>query len=263
MAANRLTLRLPGRHKMQLSLGWVVDLVRPGLTPARLYDFVGRLLSSTGVVLGCLLGLRFARESLENQIAQQPRYLSIDSTPVLQLPAATPLPTLTPTPLPTATPLPLPATRLSIPAIGLNVSIEETAPKLQTSADGQSFYIWDPPAYAVGHYNSSGNPGEGSNIVFDGHNNTLGEVFRDLNKLTPGDEIILLTDTGEFYYQVQEKMIIPYVGVEEQANEQIRALTIPQSGERVTLISCWPYATFTNRIVIIALPVSGGGVIGD
>ena len=225
--------------------------------------------------MGCLLGLRFARESLENQIAQQPRYLSIDSTPVFQIPPATPLPTLTPTPLPTLTStplptltptlLPLPATRLSIPAIDLNVSIEETAPKLQTSANGQSFYIWDPPAYAAGHYNSSGNPGEGRNIIFDGHNNTLGEVFRDLNKLAPGDQIILLTDTSEFYYHVQEKMIIPYVGVEEEANTQLQALTAPQSAERLTLISCWPYATFTNRIVIIAIPVavSGGGGIGD
>jgi LPXTG-site transpeptidase (sortase) family protein len=214
---------------------------------------------STGVALGCLLGLRVAREDLEGQIARQPRYLSIDSTPAFQLPPATPLPTFTPTPTPTATPLPLPATRLSIPAIGLNTSIVESIPKLETAADGSSVYIWDPPAYAVGHYSGSGNPDEGRNIVFDGHNNTLGEVFRDLNKLTPGDEIILLTDTGIFNYQVQEKVIIPYVGVEEQANAQLQALLAPQSSERVTLISCWPYATYTNRIVIIAAPVSGGG----
>jgi LPXTG-site transpeptidase (sortase) family protein len=248
---------------MQDALALVVEVVQPELTPARLYDFLGRLLLSTGVVLGCVLGLRFTRESLEGQIVREPRYLSIDSTPVFQLPPATPLPTFTPTPLPTATPLPLPATRLSIPAIGLNISVEETAPKLQTLPNGQNFYMWDPPGYAAGHYDSSGNPGEGRNIVFDGHNNTLGEVFRDLNKLTPGDQIILLTDTGEFYYQVQEKMIIPYVGVEEQANAQIQALTAPQSSEMVTLISCWPYATYSNRIVIIAAPVPGGGGNGN
>jgi len=244
---------------MQHALGQVVDLVRPELTPTRLYDALGRLLLSTGVVLGCVLSLRFVRESLEDQITGRPHYLSIDSTPFFQLPPATPLPTLTPTPVPTATPLPLPATRLSIPVIDLNVTIEETAPRLQSSPGGQSYYIWDPPAYAAGHHDSSGNPGEGRNIVLDGHNNTLGEVFRDLNKLTPGDQIILLTDTGVFYYQVQEKMIIPYVGAEEQADAQIQALTAPQSAERVTLVSCWPYATFTNRIVVIAVPVPGGG----
>jgi LPXTG-site transpeptidase (sortase) family protein len=228
-----------------------------------MYAFLGRLLLSTGVVLGCVLSLRFTREQVDSQIAAAPRYLRIDSTPFFQLPPATPLPTLTPTLVPTATPLPLPARRISIPAIGLNVSVQETSPKLQqTLPDGRRVYIWDPPAYAAGHYDSSGNPGEGRNIVFDGHNNTLGEVFRDLNKLIPGDQIILLTDAGEFYYQVQEKIIIPYAGVVEQANQQIWALTGPQPSETVTLISCWPYATFTNRIVIVAQPIpNGGGVV--
>jgi sortase A len=225
-------------------------------------------LISTGVVLGCLLGLRFARESLDSQIADKPHYLRIDSTPAFQLPAAsalptqtlTPMPTTTPTstPSPTATPLPLPATRLSIPAIGLNTSVVESYPIQQM--DGS--FIWDPPNYAAGHYNSSGNPGGGRNIVFQGHNNMAGEVFRDLNKLEPGDEIILMTEAGEFHYQVQQKVIIPYVGHEAEANLQIGALSAPQSSEMVTLISCWPYYTFTNRIVVVAVPLSEGGIHG-
>ena len=223
---------------------------------ARIYDFSGRLLISTGVVLGCLLGLRLARESLDSQIADQPHYLRIDSTPAFQLPAATVLPTQTP--MPTATPLPLPTTRISIPAIGLNTSVVESYPKQQR--DGT--FIWDPPNYAAGHYNSSGNPGGGRNIVFTGHNNMAGEVFRDLNKLAPGDEIILLTDSGEFHYQVQQKVIIPYVGHEAEANLQIGALSAPQSSEMVTLISCWPYSTFTNRIVVVAVPLFGEGANG-
>ncbi|HUE99482.1 MAG TPA: sortase, partial [Anaerolineales bacterium] len=199
-------------------------MVRPEQRSARVYDFTGRLLISTGVVLGCLLGLRFARESLDSQIADQQHYLRIDSTPAFQLPAATALPTQTLTPMPTATPtatpLPLPATRLSIPAIGLNTSVVESYPVQQR--DGS--FIWDPANYAAGHYSSSGNPGGGRNIVFNGHNNTAGEVFRDLNKLVPGDEIILLTDAGEFHYQVQQKVIIPYEGHEAEANLQIGAL---------------------------------------
>ena len=227
-----------------------------------MYDFTGRLLISTGAVLGCLLGLHFARESLDSQIANQSHYLRIDSTPAFQLPAATALSTQTLTPMPTATPtstpLPLPATRLSIPAIDLNTSVVETYPKQQM--DGS--YIWDTPNYAAGHYDSSGNPGDGRNIVFNGHNNMAGEVFRDLNKLVPGDEIILLTDAGEFHYQVQQKVIIPYVGNEAEANVEIGALSAPQSSEMVTLISCWPYYTFTNRIVVVAVPQFGGGAHG-
>lgn len=237
-------------------------MVKPEQRSARIYDFTGRLLISTGAVLGCLLGLRFARESLDSQIADQAHYLRIDSTPVFQLPAATVLPTHTPTPMPTATatstPLPLPATRLSIPAISVNISVVESYPKQQR--DGS--FIWDPPNYAAGHYNSSGNPGGGRNIVFNGHNNMAGEVFRDLNKLVPGDEIILLTDASEFHYQVQQKVIIPYVGNEAEANVEIGALSAPQSSEMVTLISCWPYATFTSRILVVAVPLVGGDVHG-
>lgn len=243
----------------------MVDLVRPELSPARFYDFAGRLLISTGVVLGSLLGLRFTRESLDDQIAREPHFLSIDSTPAFQLPPATalptqtltPLPTSTPTltPSPTSTPLPLPARRMAIPAIGLNISIKENVPRQRSNGT----FVWDPPAYAAGHYDSSGNPGGGRNIVFQGHNNMAGEVFRDLNYLEPGHEIILLTDAGEFHYQVQQKIIIPYAGREAEANQEIRALTGPQASEMVTLISCWPYSTYTSRIIVIAVPMSGGG----
>lgn len=231
-------------------------MVKPEHRSVRIYDFIGRFLISTGVVLVCLLSLRFARENLDSQIADQLHYLHIDSTPAFQLPAATVLPTQTT--MPTATPLPLPATRLSIPAISLNTLVVESHPKQQR--DGT--FIWDPPNYAAGHYNSSGNPGGGRNIVFNGHNNTAGEVFRDLNKLVIGDEVILLTDAGEFHYQVQQKVIIPYVGHEADANLQIGAMSAPQSSEMVTLISCWPYSSFTSRIVIVAVPVSGGGIDG-
>ena len=243
-------------------------LVRPEQRLARFYDFTGRLLLSTGAVLGSLLGVRLARESLDGQIANQARYLQLDSTPVFQLPPATalptqtltPMPTATPTstPSPTATPLPLPATRLSIPTIGLNTSVVESYPKRQR--DGS--YVWDPPNYAAGHYNSSGNPGGGRNIVFNAHNNMAGEVFRDLDKLVPGDEVILLTEAGEFHYQVQQTVIIPYVGHEAEANAQIGELSGPQSSEMVTLISCWPYTTYTSRIVVVAVPLFGGGTGG-
>jgi sortase A len=246
----------------------MVSLIKSELTPARFFDFAGRLMISTGMVLGSLLGLRVARESLDTRIAQQPHYLRIDSTPAFVLPPATalpthtltPLPTSTPTitPSPTATPLPLPATRLSIPAIGLNISVKESSPKQQRNGT----YIWDPPAYAAGHYDSSGNPGEGRNIVFQGHNNTLGQVFRHLDRLAPGDEIILLTDAGEFHYQVQQTVIIPYVGNEVQATAQIQAMSAPQSSEMVTLISCWPYSTYSSRIIVVAIPVPSGGPDG-
>ena len=244
------------------------DVFKPDLSAAHFYDFAGRLLISTGVVLGSLLGLRFTRQSMDSQIASEPHYLRIDSTPAFQLPQTTALPTQTSTSMPTATPtltpsptptpLPLPARRLAIPAIGVNISIKESSPKQRWNGS----FVWDPPAYAAGHYDSSGNPGEGRNIVFQGHNNIYGEVFRDLDKLAPGDEIILMTDSGEFHYQVAQTTIIPYVGHEAEATLQIQAMTAPQSSEMVTLVSCWPYATYSSRIIVVALPLYGGGTGG-
>lgn len=233
-------------------------MVRKILTRSTIYETLGRLLLSGGLVLGCFLGIRLLRESMDEQIAQQSKYLLIASTPMFDLPPATPLPTFTPTPLPTATPLPLPAIRLSIPAIGLNTNIIELTPTEKKFLGRDITFSWEPAAFAVGHYDTSGNPGEGANIVFAGHNNTLGEVFRDLNKLTLGDEIALFTNTEEFHYKVERKYLIPYLGVEKDGDAQIRSYAAPQSTEMVTLISCWPYATNSHRIVIIAVPVVGG-----
>ena len=84
-------------------------------------------------------------------------------------------------------------------------------------------------------------------------------MFRLLDRLAPGDEVILLTDVGEFHYQVQQTVIIPYVGREAEANAQIQAMSAPQSSEMVTLITCWPYSTYTSRIIVVAVPVSSGG----
>jgi len=207
-----------------------------------------------GIGLGCLLGLHLTRVKADDWISQQPTYLLIADTPIIELPPATPIPTPTATPTPTALPPPPPAIRLSIPEIDLNSSIIEVSPLEIFDSSGQMASVWDSAAYAVGHYETSGNPGGGRNIVLAGHNNTLGEVFRYLDRLTPGDGLILYTEDREFDYVVQKKYIIPFVGDEDTGNAQLQAYSAPQSTEMVTLISCWPYATNANRIVVVALP---------
>lgn len=119
------------------------------------------------------------------------------------------------------------------------------------------------PAFAVGHFDSSGRPGEGTNIVLIGHNNTLGEVFRSLDKLNPGDEIVLFTEASEYRYQVQKIFYIPYRGVEAEGDDALRAYSAPTGSETLTLISCWPYATNANRIVIQAISAVGEGYSGQ
>jgi sortase A len=192
-------------------------------------------------------------------MAQQSSILVIADTPVFDLPPATPLPTPTPTAVPTAPPPLLPAIRLSIPSINVNTNIVELSPVEQSKPAGGTDSIWEPAAQSVGHYDTSGNPGGGRNIVLSGHNNTKGEVFRNLSQLHLNDEVILFTQTGEFHYRVQKKLIIPYLGSEKEGETTIQSLTSPQSSEMVTLISCWPYYSNFDRIIIIAVPDSGGG----
>ena len=71
---------------------------------------------------------------------------------------------------------------------------------------------------------------------------------------TIGDLVILFTETENHEYQIQNKYTIPYLGVEREGDDRLRSFAAPQSSETVTMISCWPYATNSHRIVIIAIP---------
>lgn len=233
-----------------------MDMARRLLSRPIAYGVVGSLLLSTGIILGSIIIIRLARASIDAQIEMHTSYLIIAVTPDLQMPPATPLPTFTPSPMPTLPPPALPAIRLMIPKIGLNVGIEEISPVEHISFNGEKYLSWDPVPYVASHYSTSGAPGEGRNIVFTGHNNMDGEVFRYLDQLTPGEEVILSTLQSQFHYQVEKKFIIPYLGAEEEGNAMLQVYSEPQTSEMVTLISCWPYATNAHRIVIIAVPIT-------
>jgi sortase A len=243
-------------------------------------QWMGRFLYSTGVMVVLLLGLRLVREEMDRRMLMNSTYLLIPQTPVFHLPAATALPSTTPTPLPSSTPAPtasptptplptltispqpFPAIRISIPAIRLNAGISEISPTRKVVA-GKENYVWEVPSQVAGHLDTSGRPGEGTNIVLIGHNNMSGKVFRDLDKLNPGDEIILFTEASEFYYQVQKELYIPYLGMEAEGDAALQSYAAPLSTETLTLISCWPYVTNANRIVIIAIPLSKGSANGE
>jgi len=170
-------------------------------------------------------------------------------------PTLTPLPTPAPSPTPTPLPevQPLPAIRIIIPKIGVNAKIIEIS-IIQTGSGENTRYLWETPAYAVGHHEGSADPGEPGNIVLSGHNNTLGEVFRDLNQLEPGDEIYLYTLDKEFKYVVQAKDLVLAVGASEADRARHAAYVARTPDETLTLVSCWPYATYTHRIYVVAKP---------
>ncbi len=82
--------------------------------------------------------------------------------------------------LPIHTPGPEQAVRIQIPAIRVDAPIVQ--------GDG-----WEQLKKGVGQHIGSANPGEASNVVLSAHNDVFGEIFKDLEKLQPGDVITIYT----------------------------------------------------------------------
>jgi len=132
--------------------------------------------------------------------------------------------------LPLPTPSPQQAIRIQIPAIRVD------APVVQ--GDG-----WEQLKKGVGQSLGTPNPGETGNIVLSAHNDIFGEIFRDLDQLKPGDQVILYTSQRSFTYVVVSSKIVEPTAVEVMAQT---------SEPIVTLISCYPYMVDNQRIVVVA-----------
>ncbi len=133
--------------------------------------------------------------------------------------------------LPAPTPGPQQAIQIDIPAINVH-----NWPIVQ--GDG-----WEQLKKGVGQHIGSANPGENGNVVLAGHDDVFGEVFRDLDKLQPGDQVILYTMQQQFIYIVTETRIVE--------PSQVDVMN-PTSDPTVTLISCYPYMVDNKRIVVFA-----------
>lgn len=131
--------------------------------------------------------------------------------------------------IPVPTPGPEQATRIQIPAIGID------APVVQ--GDG-----WEQLKKGVGQYVGSVNPGDDGNIVLSAHNDIFGEIFRELDQLKPGDQITLFTNQRAYNYVIVDNKVVEPTAVEVM--DQTEQPT-------VTLISCYPYLVDDQRIVVI------------
>jgi sortase A len=134
------------------------------------------------------------------------------------------------------TPLPIPTrgpgqpTRVVIPALGVDANV----------VPGTD---WEQLKKGAGHQPNTANPGERGNLVLAAHNDVFGEIFRDLDKLKVGDEIMIYSVDRAFRYVVTETRIVEPTQVE---------VMDPTSEPTATLISCYPYLVDTQRIVVFA-----------
>lgn len=132
-------------------------------------------------------------------------------------------------------------TRLEIPKLGVNVVVVQgiTTTALQAGA---------------GHYPETPLPCQIGDVAVAGHRTTYGKPFANVDRLVPGDKIILKTPVGACVYQVAQA---PFVVL---PNDWAVVANTP--GEFwLTLTACHPKGSASHRIIIKATMVSSSVTI--
>jgi LPXTG-site transpeptidase (sortase) family protein len=169
----------------------------------------------------------------------------------------------TPTPTPAAAPQPaatpqfagIAPARIRIPAIRLDAPVVPIDWEVLETADGVQG-IWKVPDWrAGGWHNTSALLGVPGNTVLNGHNTTYGEVFRDLYKLQVGAEILLEGEDALTYtYTVESLYILREANQPLEVRLENARYILPTTDERLTLVTCHPYGSIQNRLIVIARP---------
>lgn len=132
--------------------------------------------------------------------------------------------------IPIPTSAPDQAIRIQIPTINIDAPIVQ--------GDG-----WEQLKKGVGQYIGSADPGQNGNVVFSAHNDVYGELFRYLDRLAPGDQIVVYTQQRQYVYIVDRTVLVEPTAVEVMAST---------GSPTVTLVSCYPYLVDNQRIVVFA-----------
>lgn len=95
----------------------------------------------------------------------------------------------------------------------------------------------------VGHSIGTAMPGDSGNMVLSAHNDIYGEIFRNLDQLETGDEIVVSTGRESYTYVINSFDVVDPTAVEVMA---------PTDHASLTLISCYPYLINNKRIIVKA-----------
>lgn len=176
-----------------------------------------------------------------------PVAVTTNETPATSVtPWTTPSDPVRPTPSSTAastrTPRPgiLPAKRIIVPKVQLDSRVVESP-----IVDGQ----WEVPKFVAGHLVGTANPGVPGNVALAGHVESIssGNVFAYIDRLVPGDLVVLVTDGATYRYVMAEQKIVAYNDL---------SVIGATSDETLTLITCtgsWIPALrdFDKRIAVV------------
>jgi sortase A len=99
-----------------------------------------------------------------------------------------------------------------------------------------------------GHYPKTSFPGEQGTVAIAGHRTTYGAPFRTIDKLRPGQAIVLDMPYGRFTYSVERTKVV--------GPDAIWITHKVPGPERLVLSACHPLYSASHRIVAFARLVS-------
>jgi len=179
-------------------------------------------------------------------------------------PSPSPSPTIVSAVTPTATPNSIgpeseqpnaaPPTRIVIPRLRVDGPVVPVS-TFTKEVEGKVQAGWGvPDQRAAGWHDTSAKLGERGNVVLNGHNTNNGEIFRDLYTLHPGDRIVVHSEEISRTYAVSETLILPEAGQPLEVRLANARHVMPTDDERLTLVTCHPYGSLRNRLIVIAKP---------
>ncbi len=137
------------------------------------------------------------------------------------------------------------ATRITIPAVGIESTIEEL--EIMELGDSRAY---ETPDRVVGHIPETANPGESGSAWFFGHTESLtmgeGSVFFNLReipgKLSNGEEVFIITDNGsdQYLYRVTSSQVV----------HQDDLSLYDAGGATIHLVACVPRWVYDHRLII-------------
>jgi sortase A len=95
-----------------------------------------------------------------------------------------------------------------------------------------------------GHYPATNFPGQGGTVAIAGHRTTYGAPFNAIDKLKPGDEIVLDMPYGKFTYAVKSTKIVD--------PSDLAVVDRVPGPEQLVLSACHPLYSASQRIIVFA-----------
>ena len=144
-------------------------------------------------------------------------------------------------------------TRLVIAKIGLDIPVLPVGVRTVVE-NGKSRALWADVPSAGGFHETSALPGHLGNTVINGHRDIQGSVFRHLDQVAVGDEIVLYVGDVAYPYRVTETLVVPETFASAKQRAQNLRLIGPMPEERLTLVTCTPVGLATHRLLVVARP---------